>query len=84
VSFQASLVEELWRVRCGDGAAHASIWTHPKGWELRVLWDGLPAAKLRHADLPALHRAAHDARVRLLRDGRQGLDDLRGEWKRDR
>jgi hypothetical protein len=81
VSFQASLVEELWRVRCGDGTAHASIWTHPRGWELRVLWEGLPAAHLLQAHLPDLHRAAVDARVRLLRDGRRGLADVRAEWQ---
>jgi hypothetical protein len=82
VAFQAALVEELWRVRCGDGSAHASIWTHPVGWELRILFDGLLAARRRGTALPDLHRAAQDARVRVLQDGRQALVELSAEWRR--
>jgi hypothetical protein len=72
--FQPILVEELWTIRCSDGRAHASIWTHRFGWELRLLWDGVPAWSRCDPDLRQVRRDAHEMKIRISRDGRGGLD----------
>jgi hypothetical protein len=33
-------VAELWRLDTSECRASAELWTHPHGWELRVLWNG--------------------------------------------
>lgn len=71
--FPARLVEDLWRLRCSTGWAHGSIWTHPRGFELRILWNGSTAWTGVRTDLASSQQDARAARLRLERDGRDGL-----------
>ena len=71
--FPARLVEDLWRLRCSTGWAHGSIWTHPRGFELRILWNGSLVWTGVRADLAASQQDARAARRRLERDGHEGL-----------
>lgn len=74
--FPARLIEDLWRTRCSTGWAHGSIWTHRRGVELRILWDGQPVWSSTHADLALARQDADAARRRLERDGYAGLASL--------
>ncbi|MEO5824088.1 MAG: hypothetical protein ABIT71_26575 [Vicinamibacteraceae bacterium] len=71
--FQPHLVEELWSFRCADGRVHASIWTHPENYELRVLWDGVLAWSRACTDLAEVQATAAETKSRVERTGRAGL-----------
>ena len=76
--FPARLVEDLWRLRCSTGWAHGSIWTHARGFELRILWNGALAWTGVRAELAASQDDARTARRRLEREGRAALATLAG------
>jgi hypothetical protein len=71
--FPSRLVEDLWRLRCSTGWAHGSIWTHARGYQLRILRDGRPVWAAVGADLA---RAQHEARIVKQRLERDGFDSL--------
>lgn len=71
--FPARLVEDLWRIRCSTGWAHGSIWTHRRGFELRVLWDGRAVRSCVHEDLQHVRQDARSLERSLGRDGYDGL-----------
>jgi hypothetical protein len=74
--FQPVLVEDLWRIRCSTGWAHGSIWTHARGFEVRILWDGEPVWSGVRDDLDHAQQDARTAKTRLERDGRDALATL--------
>lgn len=65
MTFQPRPVAALWRVRVSDGWAHAEIWVHPIGWELRVCWDGELQRSQAYRDVADAHRDADETRMRL-------------------
>jgi hypothetical protein len=54
MTYQPWPVQALWRLRVPDGWAHAEVWTHLIGWELRVLWDGELQRSQEYRDLAGL------------------------------
>ncbi len=53
-------VAALWRLRVSDGWAHAEIWNHPIGWELRVFWDGELQRSQAYRDVGDAHADAEE------------------------
>jgi hypothetical protein len=74
--FRPVLVEDMWRIRCSSGWAHGSIWTHARGFELRILWDGEAVWSNVRDELDRAQQDARSAKTRLERDGRDALDSL--------
>ena len=62
---QPRQIRALWRIRVSDGWAHAELWTHPIGWELRVLWDGELNGSRAFRDIRDAHREAAETLARL-------------------
>lgn len=65
MTLQPRPVAALWRVRVSDGWAHAEIWVHPIGWELRVFWDGELQRSQAYRGVADAHRDAEETRGRL-------------------
>jgi hypothetical protein len=77
--FRPVLVEDLWRLRCSNGWAHGSIWTHARGFELRILWDGEALWSRVHGQLDHAHEDGRAAKTRLERDGRDAVAGLEAD-----
>ena len=74
--FPSRLVEDLWRLRCSTGWAHGSIWTHARGYEVRILRDGRSVWAAVRPDMTQARQEARAAKRRIERDGFDGLTTL--------
>lgn len=50
VSFESRPVTAQWRIRISDEWVHVELWTHPVGWEVRLLWNGELARSCAYDD----------------------------------
>jgi hypothetical protein len=55
----------LWLIRFDSSAVAAELWTHPHGWEVRVLWNGQLSHSQVFENLVTAHHEAHETRKRL-------------------
>jgi hypothetical protein len=73
--FQPRPVQALWRVQVSDGWAHAELWIHPIGWEVRILWDGELRRSQAYRDAAEAQQDLDETKTRL-----EGYNSERSSW----